>query len=83
MTFSIDLGTAGIVASFLSLLVGCMGSFFTLRSKVQELDRQVRELAVNDIAMETSLATLAPKISRIETLVELLVKRSGLEEGTV
>ena len=67
--------------SFLGLLAGCLASYYRLRGEVFALKRQVTLLTESDHKMETSFTDLGPKLARIETLLDLLVQRSGITES--
>jgi len=74
-------GDVAAIASFLTLLAGCLASYFRLRGEVFSLKRQVILLTESDHKMETSFTDLGPKLARIETLLDLLVQRSGITES--
>ena len=74
-------GDVAAIASFLTLLAGCMTSYFRLRGEVFSLKRQVVDLLASEKTAAATLATLSPRLARIETLLDLLVQRSGITES--
>jgi hypothetical protein len=78
---NLETGTVFMGASFVVILLGACSTFFRMRATVQELERRFEEHLKDYRATAAGMDSMASRLMRIETLLELLVKRSGMEDA--